>query len=42
MYTPEGEEIVKKLWKNTIDELSFAGLGTIIEGLAVRSDSTQR
>jgi hypothetical protein len=31
MYTPEGEQVAKKLWKNTIDELSFAGVGKILE-----------
>ena len=34
MYTAEGEQIAKKVWKNTMNELSFAGVEQIIDGLS--------
>jgi hypothetical protein len=36
MYTSEGEQVAKKLWKSTIDELSFAGVGKILKDLTGR------
>ncbi|KAH8657385.1 hypothetical protein BGZ60DRAFT_415796 [Tricladium varicosporioides] len=32
-YTPEGKEVKEKLWKETIEELDFAGTLNIVEGL---------
>jgi hypothetical protein len=33
MYTPEGEEVAKKVWKETMQELSFAGVEKIVEDI---------
>ncbi|KAI1075565.1 hypothetical protein F5B20DRAFT_379308 [Whalleya microplaca] len=33
IYKPEGEEIAKIIWKETMDELSFAGVSDIIQQL---------
>ena len=33
IYNPEGERIAKKLWDETMVELSFAGAQEIISGL---------
>ena len=34
MYTPEGEKVAPRLWKETMQELSFAGVEQIIKDLA--------
>jgi hypothetical protein len=31
VYTPEGEEIAARLWQETMDEFSFAGLKEILD-----------
>lgn len=31
IYTPEGQQIAQLLWQETIDELSFACVGEIID-----------
>ncbi|KAK7213933.1 hypothetical protein V2G26_021111 [Clonostachys chloroleuca] len=34
IYTPEGEHLAKRVWKETLDELSFAGVEKIIDNLS--------
>ncbi|VUC34863.1 unnamed protein product [Clonostachys rosea] len=34
IYTLEGEQLAKKVWKETLDELSFAGVDKIIDDLS--------
>jgi hypothetical protein len=33
MYTPEGKEIMERLWQETMKELSFTNLSDILDGL---------
>lgn len=33
IYKPEGERLAKKLWEESLNELSFAGVHDIIRGL---------
>ncbi|GAW21727.1 hypothetical protein ANO14919_112510 [Xylariales sp. No.14919] len=35
LYTAEGRRIAQRLWKETISELSFAGVGDVIEALTL-------
>jgi hypothetical protein len=32
-YTPKGKEVREKLWRETIEELNFAGTSKIVESL---------
>lgn len=34
LYTPEGEKVAQKVWKETLEELSFAGVDQIIQELS--------
>lgn len=34
VYTSEGDEIAKRLWNETMDELSFAGVKAILEEMS--------
>lgn len=33
MYTPEGKQIIERLWQETLAELGFAGVQGILEGM---------
>lgn len=33
IYKPEGQRIAKKLWEELLDELSFAGVRDVLNGL---------
>ena len=33
MYTPEGKDVTKRLWEETLDELRFAGVKDILSSL---------
>jgi hypothetical protein len=35
IYTPEGGEILTKLWRETLNELAFAGLQEILNSLVL-------
>lgn len=34
LYEPEGEKIAEKLWRETLDELSFANVANIVDSLS--------
>lgn len=34
VYTTKGEEVAKRLWRETMDELSFAKVESIVEELS--------
>ncbi|CAH0043536.1 unnamed protein product [Clonostachys solani] len=40
IYTSEGEQLVKRVWKETLDELSFAGVEKIIDDLSPPSTTS--
>jgi hypothetical protein len=31
LYTPEGKKVTEKVWKETLSELSFAGVESVLE-----------
>lgn len=33
LYTPEGDKLRQKLWEETLTELDFAGVRTILESM---------
>jgi hypothetical protein len=40
VYTSEGEQLAKRVWKETMDELSFAGVEKIIDNLSSPSTTS--
>uniref|UniRef100_A0A8H7K622 Uncharacterized protein n=1 Tax=Bionectria ochroleuca TaxID=29856 RepID=A0A8H7K622_BIOOC len=40
VYTSEGEQLAKRVWKETLDELSFAGVEKIIDNLSSPSTTS--
>lgn len=35
IYQPEGEKLMKRLWKETMDELAFANVEDILRKLSI-------
>jgi hypothetical protein len=34
IYKPDGEQLIKRLWKETMDELAFANVEDILQNLS--------
>jgi hypothetical protein len=37
MYTAEGKQVMQRLWDETLKELSFAGVGEIVQSMSKES-----
>lgn len=35
VYTTEGEQVAKRLWRETMEELSFAGVQDIVDAFGI-------
>ena len=38
MYTPEGKAAAERLWRETLEELDFAGVKEILRSMGMRDD----
>ncbi|KAI0146383.1 NAD(P)-binding protein [Xylariaceae sp. FL1272] len=39
VYRPEGQKIAQQLWKETLEELAFAKISTVIDNLGIKKDN---